>query len=93
MKENYRNLSEPVIIETCPETGICTADPILSAIEELILNEVRQISYYLVKSKDFDFNNKEAEKKCIEALSMELASSNLSEEYLKLALWLNFEKF
>ena len=83
MREDYKNLNEPVIVQNCQETGLCTIDPILNSIEEIFLYEIGQIAYYLVKARDFGFVNKEAEIKVIEALSFEFASSDLNEEYLK----------
>lgn len=86
MRENYKNLNEPIVVQNCQETGLCSIDPILNSIEEIFLYEIGQIAYYLTKASYFGFKNENAEKQVIEALSFEFASSDLNEEYLKSSL-------
>lgn len=64
----------------CLSGGICTVDPTLSALEELLLNEVKQISYYLVKAKEFGFENESIAAQAIKALTITLVNTSFSEK-------------
>ena len=67
----------------CLSSGICTVDPTLSALEELLLNEIKQISYYLVRAREFGFENKKIAAAAVKALTITLINTSFNEkEYL-----------
>lgn len=79
-----KNFEDQNFIINCLSSGICTLDPTLGALEELLLNEVRQISFYLVRAREFGYENPEIMAEAVKALSIDLLNTNFCEkEYLE----------
>ncbi len=57
----------------CQKNGICSKNPVLNSLEALIINEVRQIAFYSVKLKEFNFINKIIMEKGIKALTVSVS--------------------
>ncbi|MBR1977562.1 hypothetical protein IKA15_04715 [bacterium] len=49
MRKNIKNFVETENQTSCNSTGYCALNPTIEIIEELFLNEIRQISYYITK--------------------------------------------
>lgn len=56
--------------DTCSGTNMCSIDPSTYAIEELLLNEIKQIAFYAVKLKKFEPVKNEILAHTIRALSV-----------------------
>lgn len=82
MDNFYKNFWEK---SSCQKSGICSANPVLNALEASLLNELRQVSFYIVKLKEFGFENISAMEKAILALTVNLSDMNFDEkEFLNL---------
>lgn len=65
----------------------CVADPVLTAVKEILLYELKQLSYYLLKLEDFGIVNQEykfdvIQGLCVLSFNMEVNRSEFK-EYLK----------
>jgi len=70
---------------SCKSGGVCSVHPSIIALGELINEEVREISFYLVKLKEFEISNKDISALCIDALSVFMLNTNYSEnDYLNI---------
>ena len=67
MYEFLKNLSDK---SPCQSMGICSIDPTVSAIEELILSQIRQTSFYIIKLRELGHTNLSIEDNIIKALSI-----------------------
>lgn len=82
--KSFEKQEEILTASNCLSSGICTVDPTLGALEELLLNEIKQISYYLVRAREFGFENKKIAAAAVKALTITLVNTNFNErEYLK----------
>lgn len=72
----FKNLDEQ---QSCQSSGICTTDLRLTSLEELLFNEIRQISYYLVKAKEHGLESPNIADYALRALSVSLLNTNFSE--------------
>ena len=69
----------------CNSIGACSINPSVIALHKILLNEVREISFYIVKLKEFGFTNKNLMAKCIEILSIFFINTNYDKKkYLSL---------
>ena len=57
MRKDIKSFIETENQTNCNSTGYCALNPTIEIIEELFLNEVRQISYYISKFPDSNFYN------------------------------------
>ena len=55
MRKNIKSFVEAENQTNCTSTGYCALNPTIEIIEELFLNEIRQISYYVSKFPSSDF--------------------------------------
>ncbi len=55
MRKDIKSFIETENQTNCTSTGYCALNPTIEIIEELFLNEVRQISYYISKFPSSDF--------------------------------------
>lgn len=80
----FKNIAEK---NSCTLMGACSIHPSINALHQILLNEIRMISSYLVKLKEFKINNVEAEKLAIEGLSIFLINTSYNQkkylEYVK----------
>ena len=77
MYEFFKNIAEK---SNCSMMGVCSIHPSINALYLIILNEIREISSYLVKLNEFKINDKEAEKISIEGLSIFLINTSYSQK-------------
>ncbi len=74
--------------------GGCSIDPSVYALEELLLNEIKQIAFFTVKLADFNLKNENIAQKTIRALSVILINTALNfEDYKELLYSLEKDKF
>lgn len=65
--------------------GGCSIDPSTYALEELLLNEIKQIAFYVTKLSEFNLKNDDIMQKTIKALSVILINTAFRlEDYIKL---------
>lgn len=63
--------------------GFCASNPSLSLSQEVILMFLQELSYYLLKLKDFGVKNKEVEESFIEALSGIITNIDYNDKQFK----------
>ena len=82
MYKYFKNIAEK---SSCSLSGACSVHPSTSALYNLLLYEIREAVYYLVKIKEFNLVSKKAQEQCIKALSLFLINTSLNEKkYLKI---------
>ena len=82
MYKYFKNIAEK---SSCSMSGACSVHPTISALYDILLYEIRETVFYLVKMKEFGFLYKEAQNICIQALSLFLINTSLNEnKYLKI---------
>ena len=59
MYDFFKNIAEQ---NSCTLMGACSIHPSINALYQIILNEVREISFYLVKLKEFKITDENATK-------------------------------
>ncbi len=90
MYEYFKNILEKNV---CKTSGVCSIHPSINALYEVLLNEIREISYYLVKLNEFDLTNTHITQITISALSIFLVNTNFNKtKYLNLLKDLNGAK-
>ena len=72
----FRNFDDK---DSCSSSGICTTDLRLSSLEELIANELRQLSFYLVKAREHGLEDHKIASNAVNALSISLLNTNFAE--------------
>ena len=77
MYEFLKNLSDK---SNCQSMGICSIDPTVSAIEELILSQIRQTCFYLLKLHDLGQTNREIEENVIKGLSIVMINTSFDKD-------------
>jgi len=81
MYDFFKNIAEK---NSCTLMGVCSIHPSINALYQLILNEIREISFYLVKLKAFKIYDKKANEIAIKGLSIFLINTSYNQEnYLK----------
>jgi len=87
MYKFFKNIAEK---SSCSFIGACTIHPSISAMYDILLIEIREISFYIVKMKEFGFTNKFIMAQTIEALSLFLINTSINKtKYLNLINNLN----
>lgn len=87
MYKYFKNIAEK---NSCQLNGVCSIHPSLNALYQVLLNELKEISFYIVKLKEFGLTNKSVMALCIESLSIFLINTNFNEtRYLNLVFKLN----
>lgn len=81
MYDFFKNIAE---INSCALMGACSIHPSVNALYQIILNEIREISFYLVKLNAFNITDKGATRVALEGLSTFLINTSYNQEkYLK----------
>lgn len=65
---------------TCQSMGICSIDPTVSAIEELLLSQARQASFYLTKLKEINTTLNDVQDKITKALSIVMINTSFDQK-------------
>ena len=77
MYDFFKNIVEK---NSCSLMGVCSIHPSINALYQIILNEIREMSSYLVKLKAFDIVDKEASDLAIKGLSIFLINTSYNQE-------------
>jgi len=73
--------------------GSCSIDPSTYALEELLLNEIKQIAFYAVKLSEFNLQNEDIMQQAVRALSVILINTAFRmDDYKRLLYGLEKEK-
>ena len=93
-KENGLNFFSEFSDKTsCINSGMCSVDPSSNALEELLLNEIKQIAFYIVKLADFGTKNDGIVQDAIKGLSVIIINTALRlKDYKSLLFMLEEEK-
>ncbi len=90
MYKFFKAISES---NSCVLKGACSIHPTISALSLVLQEEIKEISYYLVKLKELNFSNQEINSFCISALSIFLINTSFNKKkYLSLIKELNLIK-
>lgn len=73
--------------EKCALKGVCAINPTLSHFSEIILLYVKELSYYLLKLKDFGIQNEKAKEIIISALASMFVDAEYNQVELNKALF------
>ena len=66
----------------CQRNGICSTNPVIHALEAVIINEIRQIAFYIVKLHEMNFSNFDIMKRAISALSFNISDIDFNKNAL-----------
>ena len=77
MYDFFKNIAEK---NSCSLMGACSIHPSINALYQIILNEIREVSSYLVKLKAFDIVDKEASDLAIKGLSIFLINTSYNQQ-------------
>lgn len=66
----------------CQRNGICSTNPVINALEAVIINEIRQIAFYIVKLQEINFTNLEIIKQAVFSLSVNISDINFNKNAL-----------
>ncbi len=87
MFDYFKNIAEK---NSCQSIGVCSVHPSVNSLYEILLMQLRDISYYLVKLKEFGFLNNNIMNVVIETLSTFLINTNFNQsKYLNLIIKLH----
>lgn len=87
MYKYFKSIAEKTC---CSQNGVCSIHPSTSALYDILILEIREAAFYLVKIKELGFLDKSAQNACLEALSLFLINTSLNEKkYLKIINNLN----
>ena len=90
MYDFFKNIAEK---NSCALMGACSVHPSVNALYQVILNEIREISSYLVKLKEFKIEDIEAMDISIDGLSIFLINTSYNQKnYLNFIQKLNETK-
>ena len=82
MFDYFKNIAEK---NSCQSIGVCSVHPSINSLYEILLAQLRDISYYLVKLKEFGFLNENIMNVVLEALSAFLINTSFNQsKYLSL---------
>ena len=62
----------------CKSMGICSENPVLLAVDAVVINEIRQIAYYIVKLKELNLINEKIMKEAVLALSVSITDTSFN---------------
>lgn len=68
--------------EECTSKGICSINPILSSLQEVILLHLKELAFYLVKLKQWGVSNEKIKEDVLEALSGIIINAEYNQEQL-----------
>ncbi len=90
MFEFFKNIAEK---NACQLSGVCSIHPSVNSLYELLLNEARELAFYLVKLNEFKVTNSAAVAFLIEVLSIFLINTSYNQKkYIELFKKLNSYK-
>lgn len=78
----FYNSSNSFEFNECVSHGACSVSPTLSSMQEVMFILLRQIAYYIVKLKEFDFQDISIEKSVISEIALIDAAKDLSESQI-----------
>ena len=67
----------------CQRNGVCSTNPMLWALDIVIINEIKQIAFYIVRLKELNFTNTEIMKETVMALSTNISDTNFNHNSFK----------
>lgn len=74
----------------CKSLGVCSENPVLSATDAVIMNEIRQIAYYTIKLKELNFINEKIMKQAVSALTVSVVDTSFNKNEF-VSFYLNLE--
>ena len=77
MFDFFKNIIEK---NSCQQSGVCSVHPSVNSLYEILLSEVREISFYLVKLKEFNLTNHNAMNICLETLSIFMINTSFNQD-------------
>ena len=77
MYDFFKNIAEK---NSCTLIGACSVHPSINALYQILLNEIREISSYLVKLKEFKIIDQDAMNISIDGLSIFLINTSYNQE-------------
>ena len=77
MYDFFKNIAEQ---NSCTLMGACSIHPSINALYQILLNEIREISFCLVKLKEFKITDKKAMEISIEGLSIFLINTSYNQQ-------------
>lgn len=90
MYKYFKNIAES---SSCSLSGVCSIHPSISALNDILIYEIREAVFYLVKLKEFGFLNKSSKEYCLTTLSLFLINTSLNQKkYLNIINKLNLVK-
>ena len=75
MYDYFKNIADK---NQCASNGECSIHPAINSLYEVLLSQIREMSFYLVKLKEFGIMNKTAMQKAVLALSIFFVNTNLN---------------
>lgn len=66
--------------DECVTKGICSVSPTLSSLHEVVLIHLKELSFYLLKLKDFGITNEQAKRLVLEALMGILTNADYNQD-------------
>ena len=77
MKDLFKDLSENAF---CKKSGVCSVNPVINALDAIILNEIRQISFYVIKLKELGYINNGLMKETVFNLSVNISDTSFNKK-------------
>lgn len=77
MKDLFKDLFNKT---QCQRNGVCSTNPVIQAVEAVIINEIRQIAFFVVKLHEVNFTNNEIVKNTVLALSVMITDINFNKK-------------
>ena len=77
MYDLFKNLFDKT---PCSKNGICSTNPVLNSLEAVIVNEIRQIAFYVVKLKELNLTNKNLMKESVLSLSVSVYDMDFNKD-------------
>ena len=79
MYYDYYQSARPEIDE-CTAKGICSINPTLSSLQEVILLHLKELSFYLIRLKDWGASNEKIKKDVFEAIAGLIINAEYTQE-------------
>lgn len=78
MSENYQTFTTEY--DECISKGLCSINPVLSALQEVVLLHLKELSFYLLKLKAFGVTNNQVREMFIDALTGIIINAEYNQE-------------
>jgi len=79
MNDLFNFMFETLKNAPCKSEGACYTNPVIAALNASIINELKEISYYIVKLKELNYTNFKISKQAVLALSINLTDTDFKE--------------